>query len=322
MSEIKYSVIVPVYNRAEELRELLESLSKQAYPNFEVIILEDGSEKPSEKLVRNFKDSLNIQYIEKENTGQGFSRNEGAKLAQGEYLVFFDSDCIIPQNYFKIIDDFLKNNDTDAWGGPDKADKSFTILQKAISFSMTSFVTTGGIRGGKAHVGKFQPRTFNMGIKKKVFEEVGGFLKTNLGEDIELSSRLIKKGYATRLIYEAYVFHKRRSTLTEFFRQAKSFGNGRVYNFLNSNAELKLVHFFPLFFTVGIFLVPLLSIFNKPLFIVAEMMYAGYFLLILVVASIQYRNIITGFLSVITVLIQFSAYAIGFISGFISGKDK
>ncbi|MDH5604374.1 MAG: glycosyltransferase, partial [Cyclobacteriaceae bacterium] len=202
---VKFTIIIPVYNRPSELEELLDSLTHQDYKAFEIIVIDDGSDVEVESQVKDYSRELNIRFIRKENTGQGFSRNIAAQQAHGEYLVFFDSDCLIPESYFKEVESFIGQEKIDAWGGPDRAHDSFTVLQKAISFTMTSVLTTGGIRGKKSHVGKFQPRSFNMGISKEVFLDMGGFHQTNLGEDVELSMRLLEKGCKTVLIERAFV---------------------------------------------------------------------------------------------------------------------
>ncbi len=194
-SDIFFSVIIPVYNRPDEVRELLQSLTEQTYRNFEVVIIEDGSSDSCESVVDNFHNELDITYHYKENSGQGFSRNVGFEIANGDYFIIFDSDCLIPPHYFKTVNKRLKTDWLDAYGGPDRAHKSFTPLQKAISYSMTSPFTTGGIRGNEQHSGTFHPRSFNMGISREVFEETGGFKITRMGEDIEFSIRIIRNGF-------------------------------------------------------------------------------------------------------------------------------
>jgi glycosyltransferase involved in cell wall biosynthesis len=144
-----YSVIVPVYNRPEEIDELLLSLTRQSFHDFEVLIIEDGSENRCEHIVQKYSEKLAVRYYFKENSGQGFSRNFGFERASGDYFVVFDSDCIIPENYFETVHRFLSVTPVDCWGGPDRAHPTFTPIQKAINYSMTSFFTTGGIRGKK-----------------------------------------------------------------------------------------------------------------------------------------------------------------------------
>ena len=257
-----FSIIIPVYNRPDEVGELLESLSKQTYLDFEVLLIEDGSSVKCDVVAQKYNHSLNIRYYYKDNSGRSETRNYGMEKAKGEYFVFFDSDCVIPPFYFEKIKKTLTDNYTDSYGGPDKADESFSDLQKAISFSMTSFLTTGGIRGSKgAKLEKFVPRTFNMGFSKEVYETVGEF-KNMFGEDIDLSLRIRNNGFTCQLISDAYVFHKRRVDLNSFYRQVHIFGMARISLYLLHPSSLKLVHTLPAFFTIGSILIVLLSIFN------------------------------------------------------------
>jgi len=192
-----YSVIVPVYNRPDEIDELLHSLTKQTYKDFEVIIIEDGSDLRCDHIVEEYSDQLIIQYFYKTNSGQGFSRNFGFEKAKGDYFIVFDSDCLVPPHYFEAVNRALTFHGYDVWGGPDRAHSSFTPIQKAISYSMTSFFTTGGIRGRKNHIGTFHPRSFNMGISREVYEKTGGYRITRMGEDIEFSLRIIENDFKT-----------------------------------------------------------------------------------------------------------------------------
>lgn len=317
-----FSIIIPVYNRPEEVDELLESLSKQTYLDFEVLLIEDGSSLKCDLVAQKYSDCLTIRYYYKDNSGRSETRNYGMEKAKGEYFVFFDSDCVIPPFYFEKIKKTLSDNYTDSYGGPDKADESFNDLQKAISFSMTSFLTTGGIRGSKgAKLEKFVPRTFNMGFSKEVYETVGGF-KDMFGEDIDLSLRIRNKGYTCQLISDAFVYHKRRVDLNSFYRQVHVFGMARISLYLLHPSSLKIVHTLPALFTIGSILIVLLSIFNvwilTPLII--------YFLLIFIASSLEYRKVSIGFLSIITSAIQLYGYGWGFIKSFfkkvIFGKNK
>ena len=216
-SDPKYSIIVPVFNRPDEIDELLASLTHQTYTNFEVLIIEDGSQLKCESQVQKYKESLNIRYFFKPNSGQGFSRNYGFERANGEWLIVFDSDCIIPEYYLSAVEGYLASHDIQAFGGPDRAHENFTLIQKAISYSMTSLFTTGGIRGSKQHIGIFHPRSFNMGIRKDVFEKTKGYMLPKKGEDIEFSIRIIENGFRTALIEDAFVYHKRRTNFGQFF---------------------------------------------------------------------------------------------------------
>lgn len=213
------SVIVPVFNRPNELKDLLDSLTSQTDSDFEVVIVEDGSTHSCERVVFGFQSKLHIKYLYIQNTGPGPARNVGSKVATGDYLVFLDSDCVLPTQYIETLRKSLAVDYTHAFGGPDQARDDFTLLQRAISYSMTSFLTTGGIRGGSEKLDKFHPRSFNMGYSKEVFERAGGFSAMRFGEDIDMSIRIIRSGYATRLIKEAYVYHRRRTSLRRFFKQ-------------------------------------------------------------------------------------------------------
>lgn len=255
-----FSVIIPVYNRPDEVRELLESLSKQTLKDFEVLLIEDGSVNRCDTVAQEFDKDLNICYFYKENSGRSLTRNYGMERASGEYLIFFDSDCIIPERYFEIVKARLEEDYVDCFGGPDAAHTSFSNLQKAISYSMTSFFTTGGIRGGKKGMEKFTPRTFNMGFSKEVYKRVGGF-KDMFGEDIDLSLRIQKAGFHTVLIRDAFVYHKRRVSFRSFYRQVSVFGRARVDLYLLHPESLKIVHLLPAVFVLGSLILILLSFF-------------------------------------------------------------
>ena len=255
-----FSVIIQVYNRPDEVRELLESLSKQTLKDFEVLLIEDGSVNRCDTVAQEFDKDLNICYFYKENSGRSLTRNYGMERASGEYLIFFDSDCIIPERYFEIVKARLEEDYVDCFGGPDAAHTSFSNLQKAISYSMTSFFTTGGIRGGKKGMEKFTPRTFNMGFSKEVYKRVGGF-KDMFGEDIDLSLRIQKAGFHTVLIRDAFVYHKRRVSFRSFYRQVSVFGRARVDLYLLHPESLKIVHLLPAAFVLGSLILILLSFF-------------------------------------------------------------
>jgi glycosyltransferase involved in cell wall biosynthesis len=308
-----YSVIIPIYNRPDEIKELLESLSHQTFQNFEVLVIEDGSTIKCEDVCQSFSSQLNLQYFYKENSGQGFSRNSGFKKAKGDYFIVFDSDCIIPANYFETIDLYLNENPLDAFGGPDAALESFTIVQKAISYSMTSFFTTGGIRGGEKQLEKFRPRSFNMGISREVFEKTGGYNITRMGEDIEFSIRIEKAGFKTGLIPKAKVYHKRRTKLGQFYKQLFFFGRGRINIFRFYKSELKLVHLLPLFFVLGLFFWLSTAFWNWELFQLGGALLALYYILIGIDAFIKSKNFLVACLSLITSFIQLFAYGMGFI---------
>lgn len=309
----KYSIIIPVYNRPEELNELLESLTRQTYRNFEVLVIEDGSANRCEDQAACFYDRLDIQYFYKNNSGQGFTRNFGFNKAKGDYFIVFDSDCIIPPEYLQKVDEAIEKNNYDAFGGPDKAHKSFSLLQKAINYSMTSFFTTGGIRGRKKRVGTFHPRSFNMGISRKVFEDTKGYLITRMGEDLELSIRIIKKGYKVGLIPEAFVYHKRRTNFWNFFKQLHFFGRARINVWRFHPDQLKPVHTFPALFTVFLLAVLVSVFFHQTIFLLGILLIAIYAGLIFIDATIKTQNPFLAFLSFWAAFIQLTAYGTGFL---------
>ncbi len=303
-----------MYNRPEEIRELLQSLVLQKFQDFEVLIIEDGSTLDCENEVDFFNGKLNIRYFKKPNSGQGFSRNFGMEKARGEYFVIFDSDCIIPPNYFLEVNKALELRKLDAWGGPDAAHSSFTDIQKAISYSMTSLFTTGGIRGRKQHAGRYHPRSFNMGISREVFQSVGGFSITRMGEDIEYSIRIIKAGFKVELIEKAMVFHKRRTNFYQFYNQLHFFGRARINIGRFYKDEIKLVHLFPALFIVGLCVSIIGSLFIPSVGNILLGIYFVYFVLIAIDATLQNKSLKIGLLSVWAALVQLSAYGVGFLT--------
>lgn len=306
-----FSIIVPVYNRPKEVQELLESLSQQTSKNFEAVIVEDGSTVKCDNIVEEYKDKIQIKYFFKPNSGRSLTRNYGMERAAGDYLVFFDSDCIIPPQYFETVTRELESNYTDCYGGPDRAHESFTTLQKAISHSMTSFLTTGGIRGGKKGLEKFTPRTFNMGFSKEVYQRVGGF-KDMFGEDIDLSLRIREAGFTTRLLTDAYVYHKRRVSLKSFFRQVNTFGRARIDLYRQHNSSMKLVHMLPAMFVVGVCFLVLASLVCPWALLPLLFVLLAFFTESLVVN----RSLPIAALSVVTSFIQLWGYGTGFIAAF------
>jgi len=308
-----YSVIVPVYNRPDEIDELLNSLTKQTYKNFEVIIVEDGSDLRCDHIVEQYSDQLAMRYFYKPNSGQGFSRNFGFEKAKGDYFIVFDSDCLIPSHYFETVNRALAFNGYDAWGGPDRAQNSFTSIQKAISYSMTSFFTTGGIRGRKNHIGTFHPRSFNMGISREVYEKTGGYKITRMGEDIEFSLRIIESGFKTGLIEDAYVYHKRRTDFKQFYRQLRFFGRARINIKRFYPDELKLVHLLPVFFVIGLPLFLILTVATNGILSKLILLYPVYAAVLFIDAFRTQRNIKISLLGMIAGFIQLTAYGIGFL---------
>ena len=314
-----YSIIIPVYNRPNEIDELLDSLTKQDFSDdFEVLIIEDGSTIKSDIIVKKYKSQLNIKYFFKENTGAGASRNFGMQRASGNYFIILDSDVIVPTEYLSEVKQTLENHFTDAFGGPDAAHESFTPFQKAINYSMTSVLTTGGIRGKKQAIGKFQLRSFNLGMSQKAFNETNGFSKMKNGEDIDLTFRVWKAGFETQLIEKAFVYHKRRSTIKQFFKQTFGFGTARPKLNRMYPETVKLTYWFPCIFIIGFDISILLVIlgFNQLLYF-----YGVYFLLIFLDSLFQNKNVRVAFLSIVTSFTQFLGYGLGFLeSQFISKK--
>ena len=309
--KLNFSIIIPVYNRPKEIDELLESLTKQDFSDdFEVLIIEDGSTEKSELFVEKYKNQLDLKYFFKENSGAGASRNFGMQKALGNYFIILDSDVIVPSKYLSIVKSTLKTNFTDAFGGPDAAHKSFTIMQKAINYSMTSVLTTGGIRGKKQAVGKFQPRSFNLGLSKKAFESTNGFSKMKNGEDIDLTFRLWENGFETQLIENAFVYHKRRSSIKQFFKQTFGFGTARPILNRKYPQTSKITYWFPSLFIVGLGLAILGFLFGFPQLLY---FYGFYFVLIFIDSLFQNKNLQVAFLSVVTTLTQFFGYGLGFL---------
>jgi glycosyltransferase involved in cell wall biosynthesis len=310
-----FSLIIPVYNRPDEVDELLESLSQQDYiENFEVVIVEDGSSLRCDDVVRKYAGKLHLSYCYKENSGPGDSRNYGMKKANGDYFIIFDSDCIIPNHYLSEVDKALKQNYVDCFGGPDKALDSFSDIQKAINFAMTSFLTTGGIRGGSEKIDKFQPRSFNMGMSRKAFEASKGFGNIHPGEDPDLSIRLWNLGFETKLFTKAFVYHKRRIDWDKFSIQVNKFGKARPI--LNSwyPQYNKLTFFFPTVFIIGFFLSIVLLLFNQDTLL---QLYILYFLVLFLVSTYQNKSLKIGYLSLIAVWKQFYGYGLGFLKSYI-----
>ena len=337
---MKYSIIVPVFNRPDEVDELLESLTRQTCRDFEVVIVEDGSEVRCEDVVQRYANRLPVRYFEKPNSGPGQSRNYGAERSQGEYLIVLDSDVVLPEGYLAAVDEELTANPCEAFGGPDRAHESFTPVQKAINYSMTSFFTTGGIRGGKKKLDKFYPRSFNMGIKKTLYEELHGFSNMRFGEDIDFSIRIFKSGARCRLFPEAWVWHKRRTDFRKFFRQVHNSGIARINLYKKYPESLKLVHLLPALFTVGvatllaIFLTGLIfaglglvsahgasgcnmglvvTYFGLALMLLALLPLVLYATIILADSALQNRSLRVGLLSIPASFIQLLGYGTGFL---------
>ncbi|MEM9326704.1 MAG: glycosyltransferase [Bacteroidota bacterium] len=314
---LRFSVVIPVFNRPDELKELLQSLADQERVPDEVVIVEDGSTLSSKGVVAEYADQLNIVYHEKENGGQGFARNAGYERASGDYFVVFDSDCIVPPEYFHVVESFLLEHGVDAYGGPDAAHPSFTTVQKAINHTMTSFFTTGGIRGRKQHVGKYHPRSFNMGISRKAFEKTKGYIIPFMGEDLEFSTRLLKSGFRTALIPNAFVYHKRRLDLRKFYKQLRYFGRARINLTRFHPEQISLIHLFPTVFTAGMLLTVLFLITMPTIGWLLLVAYLAYFTLILLEAVIVTKSISVALLTPITACMQLTGYGYGLVYEYI-----
>jgi glycosyltransferase involved in cell wall biosynthesis len=320
---MKYSLIIPVYNRPDEVDELLASLEAQTLKDFEVVVVEDGSTIPCLNIVNEHASRLALRYFQKENSGPGQSRNYGAERSQGEYLIVLDSDCVLPQGYLQAVDEELERRPSDAFGGPDRAHDSFTPVQKAINYSMTSFFTTGGIRGGKKKLDKFYPRSFNMGVHSELYKRLGGFSAMRFGEDIDFSIRIFKSGASCRLFPEAWVWHKRRTDMKKFFKQVHNSGIARINLMKRHPGSLKLVHLLPAIFTVGVVSLALLFVLGVVLFALGLcgwwVMVAAlaplllYSVLIFVDSLVQNRSLKVATLSIYASFVQLLGYGTGFI---------
>lgn len=320
---MRYSIIVPVFNRPDEVDELLESLSSQTLKGFEVVIVEDGSQIPCKDVCDKYANILDLHYYFKENSGPGQSRNYGVERAQGEYVIILDSDAVTPPGFMQAIDDELKHQSTDAWGGPDAAHESFSDIQKAISYAMTSFFTTGGIRGGKKQLDKkFYPRSFNLGVRREVYQQLGGFTterfsKMSLyGEDIDFSLRIYKNGYSCRLFPEAWLWHKRRTDFRKFWRQVYNSGYARINLWRKYPEALKPVHALPAVFTIGVAGLLLLSVFSVLAFIPLIL----YSVLIFIDSTIRNKSVMVGLKSIPAAFIQLIGYGVGFLESLFTKK--
>lgn len=319
---MKYSFIIPVFNRPDEVDELLNSLTTQTLRDFEVVVVEDGSSVPCKDVTEKYADKLPIHYYYKDNSGPGQTRNYGVERASGEYMLILDSDCILPGTFLEEVERELQHKEADAFGGPDRAHESFTDVQKAINYAMTSFFTTGGIRGGKKKMDKFYPRSFNMGVKKSVYQALGGFSKMRFGEDIDFSIRIFKGGYACRLFPEAWVWHKRRTDLKKFFKQVHNSGIARINLYKKYPESLKVVHLLPAVFTLGVVFLLLASLvcgWSLSLLVL-------FALIICIDSTLQNKSLKIGLLSVVASFIQLTGYGTGFLIAwwkrYVCGKDE
>lgn len=316
-----FSIIVPVYNRPNEVAELIKSLEKQTDKGFELVLVEDGSTVPSLDIADSGNGSVEVvdapeiklKYFRKNNEGRSIARNFGIERADGDFFIFVDSDCILPTDYIKLLRKNLKDTHTDCFGGPDAAHESFSNTQKAINFAMTSFLTTGGIRGKKKSMEKFTPRTFNMGFSREVFEKVGGF-REMFSEDIDMSTRIRKAGFSTSLFPEVFVYHKRRGNLVKFWRQVHVFGMSRITLELLYPGSMKLVHWLPAVFTIGAAALIISSFFC--IWLLLPLLF--FVLLLFVSALVSQKNLNVAVKSVAASFVQLVGYGTGFIKAYIS----
>ena len=308
-----YSIIIPVYNRPDETEDLLASLAAQTCRNFEVVVVEDGSTVPCREVIEKYAQTIPVKYFFKPNEGRSIARNYGMEHAEGDCFIFFDSDCVIPADYFEKLERMSAEEPFDCFGGPDAADASFTPVQKAINHAMTSFLTTGGIRGGKVRLEKFTPRTFNMGFTREVYARVGGF-REMFSEDIDMSTRIRLAGFSIGLYPELPVYHKRRVDFRKFLRQVYVFGMSRITLKLLYPDSLKAVHLLPALFVIGVVAMVLLAIFCSPWWLLP----LGIYLLAIFVAALwSTRSPRIALLAVPASMIQLGGYGYGFIKAFV-----
>ena len=314
---MKYSFIIPVFNRPDEADELLESLTHQTLRDFEVVVVEDGSDVPCRDVVERYADRLQVHYYDKPNSGPGQTRNYGVERAEGDYVLILDSDVVLPEGYLQAVDHELAATPCDAFGGPDRAHASFSKMQKAINYAMTSFFTTGGIRGGKKKMDKFYPRSFNMGVRRAVYHELGGFSAMRFGEDIDFSTRLIRSGHVSRLFQSAWVWHKRRTDLRKFFKQVHNSGIARIHLTKRHPGTLKAVHMLPAVFTLGCALLVVLAVaaalLGCPHWWALLLPFVLFALIIGVDATRSERSVGVGWRAVAAAYVQLTGYGSGFL---------
>ncbi len=314
---MKYSFIIPVFNRPDEVDELLESLTHQTLRDFEVVVVEDGSDVPCRDVVERYADCLQVHYYDKPNSGPGQTRNYGVERAEGDYVLILDSDVVLPEGYLQAVDHELAATPCDAFGGPDRAHASFSKMQKAINYAMTSFFTTGGIRGGKKKMDKFYPRSFNMGVRRAVYHELGGFSAMRFGEDIDFSTRLIRSGHVSRLFQSAWVWHKRRTDLRKFFKQVHNSGIARIHLTKRHPGTLKAVHMLPAVFTLGCALLVVLAVaaalLGCPHWWALLLPFVLFALIIGVDATRSERSVGVGWRAVAAAYVQLTGYGSGFL---------
>jgi len=305
----KYSFIIPVYNRGDELDELLETLVTQSYKHFDIVVVDDGSDRPCSNIVDKYSDKLSIKYIYQDNTGPGMARNRALEHSNSEWFIFLDSDCLIPNDYLEIVNQHITLSNFDCFGGPDKAHKDFNTIQKSIGYAMSSNLTTGGIRGGKENLDKFYPRSFNLGVKREVFKKIGGFSEMRFGEDLDFSMRLLSAGYTTKLLKDAFVYHKRRNTFKSFFKQVFNSGVARINLEYRHPKTLKFVHTLPSLFVLGNIFLLIISFFDPDMALLFPFIWGVIFF----DALLHIREIRTAFYAIIATYTQLFGYGLGFL---------
>lgn len=310
-----YSIIIPVYNRPDEIETLLDSIAAQSFREFEVVIVEDGSSRACEDHIHRYRHRVDITYVYQQNTGQGFARNKGISLSKGDFFLFFDSDCVLPKDFLRNLDQAIRDRKLDAYGGPDDASDDFSAWEKAMNFSMTSFWTTGGIRGKMKDKTAYQARGYNMGFSREIYDAIGGFVDANRAEDIEISIRIKKAGFKLELVEEAWVYHKRKSTFTSFVRQSYQFGSNRAFVSSLHPEALQIVHFAPSVFLCFLLLL-LISFFAKSFFLVPlTLAFVVWFAAVLISAAFQNGSLQVGVLALLTSVGQLSFYGLGLLVG-------
>ncbi len=307
---LRFSIIIPVYNRPVEVRELLDSLERQTDSGFEVLVVEDGSNDRCEEVVEACAEELDVRYLYKENSGPGPTRNYGAERADGNYYVFFDSDCLIPPRYVENVRAVLNAEYVDAYGGPERVHASFTPMQKAVDYAMTSFLTTGGIRGGRRQLETFKPRSFNMGIGAEAFDQVGGFSSLRYGEDIDLSLRIQRAGLTTRLLEDAFVYHKRRSDLSDFFGESFRRGQARILLSQRHPGSLKVVHTLPSLAVLGAIALLIGAASGRPLLLVPFIVGGA---VLFADAGYRTQSVSVAALALLASIAQLTGYGLGFL---------
>lgn len=325
MTDYLFSVIIPTFNRRDEVHDLLISLQKQTFDHqrFEVIIVDDGSTDGTNHLVESMRSSVDfrLRFFQQDHAGPGLARNLGMTQAAGEYFLFIDSDCLADERWLEGLANAIEQEQPLAFGGPDGVLPEFSPLQKAIDYAMTSFLTTGGMRGHtRKRLAKFYPRSYNMGIHRSIFAKLGGMNNLRHGQDLEFSRRIVASGAKVIYIPAAIVYHKRRTSLQKFFRQIFNWGVARINLTKIDQAILEPLHFMPAVgadtFIVLTILAPFCRI-CRYLWLLSS----GAGLLILGVIVIdayrRYRQVKPALLAPLVALTQVFAYGFGFTAAYI-----